>query len=282
MKRSRILVNSFSPAEDWRSPIHKDSEWGWSEDLTRTHEEVGGKDHFINVASRQHAVEQLKSWLSVGAQPTILEIGSSSGFLLAELVKGMPRALVIGSDCIRQPLTRLTERLPGVSLVQFDATSCPLSRGSVSAAVLLNVIEHISRDDFAVAELHRILKPGGIAVVEVPAGPELYDFYDAHLRHCRRYRIRDLRRLFEASGFDILDQSHLGFFLYPAFWVVKKFNRRFRGVTARPRETLVREAIRTSETGGRISAMLLRLEAVLRRKIYLPFGIRCVITCRKR
>ena len=43
--------------------------------------------------------------------------------------------------------------------------------------MLLNVLEHIDDHSSAIAQVARVLKPGGVAVVEVPAGPHLYDTY---------------------------------------------------------------------------------------------------------
>ena len=53
---------------------------GWTDDLTRLHEDVGGSEHFIDVASRNHAVEEVVRTAGP-ARSVIVEIGCSSGFL---------------------------------------------------------------------------------------------------------------------------------------------------------------------------------------------------------
>ena len=44
-----------------------------------------------------------------------------------------------------------------------------------------------------------MLKPGGVAVIEVPAGPELFDDYDRQLQHFRRYTLRGICSVVERA-----------------------------------------------------------------------------------
>ncbi len=148
-------------------------------------------------------------------------------------------------------------------------------------AILLNVLEHIENDALAVRQLYRILKPGGIAVIEVPAGPELYDIYDELLMHYRRYKLVVLQQLFLDSKFDILRQSHLGFFLYPGFFLVKQFRRKKRSDIAEEEiPHLVGKSI--NQTGNNpIFHTLMNFELMLGKAISYPFGIRCLLTVQK-
>ncbi len=252
---------------------------GWSDDLTELHESVAGADHYIDRASREHAVSRLERWLS-GASPVVVDVGCSSGFLLKSLRVRLPHAQLIGADYLRAPLVRLFDALPNIPLLQFDLLRCPLPGQSVDGLIALNVLEHIEDDASAAAQLYRILKPGGIAVVEVPAGPRLYDIYDRQLLHVRRYRMRDLLALLRRAGFEIVERSHLGFFLYPAFWVVKQYNKRFVDASPATRKQVVVGHVRRFRA-SRLLHAIMRLEAALRYRVYYPFGIRCLVTCRR-
>lgn len=252
---------------------------GWTDELTRFHEATAGSSHFIDRASRQHALEQLDGHVR-GLSPVVLDVGCSSGFLLRQVRERFPHACVMGSDYLRGPLEKLAADMPDVPLLQFDLVECPLPEDSIDAVVLLNVLEHIEDDAAAVRQVHRILKPGGVVVIEVPAGPHLYDVYDKLLLHCRRYSLAGLRRLVLDARFEIIEQSHLGFLLYPGFWLVKKRGQRFTAEREVVQRQVVAKSIR--ETGNsRLLEAIMRIELMFGRWISYPFGVRCLLTCAK-
>lgn len=253
---------------------------GWTDHLTEIHEETVGGDHFIDLASRARALAELRRWLP-RPRPSIIEIGCSGGHFLRDLTVAMPDAEIVGADYTLGTLDQLGQLLSGIPLLQFDLTQCPLPSASFDAVVLLNVLEHIERDDLALAQLHRILRPGGILIAEVPAGPSLYDSYDAHLMHFRRYKMQPLISLMERSGFDVVERNHLGFILYPAFWLTKKMNR-WRGSSGESdRERSVKKSISRTKRVSGIGNLIMAVEERLRRHVCLPTGIRCLVTARK-
>jgi SAM-dependent methyltransferase len=257
---------------------------GWSESLTDLHEDAAGEGvHPIDVASRRQARAALARHMRVQpSQAVLLEAGCSSGYLLRELLQDWPESLVIGSDFIEGPLLRLAAGLPQLPLLRFDLVHCPLPDASVDAVVLLNVLEHIENDLAALTQVFRILKPGGVAVIEVPAGPELYDAYDKHLQHFRRYRLRDLCELIQRTGFTVVERSHLGCFVYPAFAFVKRRNRRLLNAPADVRQQLVAKNIRASgRAGGGALGTIMAAECWLGRWVRYPTGIRCIVTATK-
>lgn len=251
---------------------------GWTDDLTTFHEATAGEDHYIDRASRLHTMSQLRRWLTTDL-PLIVDIGCSSGIMLQWLRKGFPSGNILGADYVRGPLEALAQTLPEVPLLQFDLTTCPLPDRSFDAVVLLNVLEHIENDEAALAQVARILKPNGIAVIEVPAGPGLYDVYDKLLLHHRRYRMADLLGKISRNGLEVLSKSHLGFFLYAPFWATKKRNQRYLNASVDVQKNVVSKNI-TTISSSPIMHHLMKFEAALRKPFYYPFGIRCLVTCR--
>jgi SAM-dependent methyltransferase len=253
-------------------------ESGWTDDLTSLHESSGSGDHPIDVASRRRAIDALASCRrDLGV---ILEVGCSAGHLLRDLRRSFPRSLVIGTDYVGVPLTSLAAELPDVPLVQCDLTRCPLPDASIDAVVALNVLEHIHDDRRAAREIFRVLRPGGLTVIELPAGPALYDVYDHVLMHHRRYTLRRATRLFEEAGFEVTDRSHLGFLAYPAFAMVKLRNKRLMRLPEAEQRAFVAEAIRKTSKST-VLDLVLRAEARASSFVRYPFGIRCVLTAVK-
>src|SRR5262249_56386273 len=77
----------------------------------------------------------------------------------------------------------------------------------------------------ALHHLFRITRPGGAVIIELPAGSSLYDVYDRAMMHYRRYDMPELIELLQRAGFAIECKSHLGFFLYPMFYLAKRLNQ---------------------------------------------------------
>ncbi len=259
---------------------YHDHRGNWSDGLIRLHEAAGGAgDHPMDRASRELVFDTVdRESLPPGA--TCLDIGCSSGFLLRDFRRRLPQARVIGADFLRPPLERLAASLPGVPLLQFDLCDCPLPEASVDLVTALNVLEHVDDDARAVANIARILRPGGVAHIEVPACPACFDLYDEVLLHRRRYRMGALRALIRGAGLRPVRCTHLGVFVFPAFYLVKRRNRRLRRLTFEEKAAIVAEQLRRTH-GSLVLASLLGLERRLGRFCRFPAGIRCVVAARR-
>ena len=249
---------------------------GWSDELTSLHEEVSGPDHPIDVASRTEAVAQVARYAPT-ASAVVLESGCSSGFLLRDLAHALPRAVIVGTDVVRAALHRLATRMPGVPLMRFDILQCPFKESIADVVVMLNVLEHIEDDTAALRNVFGLLKPGGTLIVEVPASPRLYDQYDAELLHYRRYSSSELKDKLESSGFEVLRRSHLGFFVFPAFALVKLVGKLLPGRDGR--SAVKQRAGRTATS--RSLGIAMAMERRLFGRFGLPFGIRVTAVARR-
>ncbi len=80
----------------------------------------------------------------------------------------------------------LRENLSG-AVLEADLGELPFADATFDAAVLGEVLEHVDDDRGALTELARVLRPGGVLAVSVPANPALYGPSDEWAGHVRRY-----------------------------------------------------------------------------------------------
>jgi len=99
--------------------------------------------------------------------------------------------------------------------VASDGYSLPFADDAFELVCLFDAIEHIPDEGRAMAEVARVLAPGGLAILSVPAYPFLYANNDRVARHCRRYTRTSLRRTIEAAGLAVERNTHTNVFLFP-------------------------------------------------------------------
>jgi ubiquinone/menaquinone biosynthesis C-methylase UbiE len=250
----------------------------WSDELTAMHEAEAASSHPIDVASRRLALESMRA---LKGRPVILDIGCSSGFLLQDLHSALPNAALIGADYLSSLLNRAALNVPCVPLLQFDLRTCPLHNESVDGVTALNVLEHIDDDEEALRQMHRILRRGGIAHVEIPSCPSCYDVYDEVLMHYRRYKLPQLRAMCEQIGFAVEWANHLGFFFFPLFWVIKQTNRVLaKSWTGEYKRRVVARQIRKTAR-RKIMSPFFSFERISGNAVHYPVGIRAVLRLRK-
>jgi SAM-dependent methyltransferase len=99
----------------------------------------------------------------------VLDVGCGPGFYCAELLAEVGAAgSVVGIDGSQAMLALAARRCAGVENVEFhdaDATSLPVADASVDRALCVQVLEYVADPAVALAEMHRVLRPGGRVVI---------------------------------------------------------------------------------------------------------------------
>jgi len=149
-----------------------------------------------------------------GAPRSVMEIGCGVGGMLARIRETFPDAALTGSDIHTTALPYAASRLPGAALLQMDATRIPFD-AEFEVIAACDVIEHIERDDLALAEMHRAVKPGGGIVVTVPQDPKLWSTWDELSFHQRRYTRLQLLERVQAAGFNVERIASMSSLIYP-------------------------------------------------------------------
>src|SRR5205823_2727042 len=105
-----------------------------------------------------------------------------------------------------------------------DVQRLPFDAGSVDLVTALDVLEHVD-DGSALAEVRRVLRPGGLIVATVPAFRFLWSARDELAAHRRRYRRAELADLFESEGFAIAETAYYQFALFPVLAALRIVGR---------------------------------------------------------
>ncbi len=158
--------------------------------------------------------------LGVRAGDLLLDVGAGTGRHAREAAHRGAR--VIALDLRARDL----RTADGAHLVQGDALALPFPDATFDRLIASEVLEHVPEDGAAIAELRRVLKPGGSLAVSVPRWyPErvcwaLSDEYHSNPGgHVRIYRASELRGKLEASGLHVRGGHHAHALHSPYWWV---------------------------------------------------------------
>jgi 2-polyprenyl-3-methyl-5-hydroxy-6-metoxy-1,4-benzoquinol methylase len=135
----------------------------------------------------------------------VLEIGMGTGFV-AEKLKELGYAVEV-SDIYSKGLQYAKKR--GLErLYQFDLFNPPFEE-EFDVICLFDVLEHLSEDQRALECLKKMLRPGGLIILTVPAHPWLWSRDDVIAGHHQRFTKASLKKKFLSSG---LSPRHLRYF----------------------------------------------------------------------
>jgi ubiquinone/menaquinone biosynthesis C-methylase UbiE len=203
------------------------------------------------------------------ASGTLLDVGCGSGQTMAWFAALRPEWRCLGLDVASDGLA--AARRSGERVLHASALDLPLASRSVDLVITLDVLQHLpleGGDGRALAEMHRVLKPGGRLFVRTnaqacPATPPDAAF------NFRKYTVRELVERLQAANFAVDRVSRvnavLGLAEIPRELRARKGGDGYHGLLAAPRAE--------SEWVYRAKRQFLKLEgALVRRGLRLPTG----------
>jgi ubiquinone/menaquinone biosynthesis C-methylase UbiE len=208
---------------------------------------------------------ELPSW----RQKEILDLGCGTGAILQQL--GNPEKNV-GIDLADEAVSFCRQR--GLTNVQQgDVCALPFEDASFDALICSSVLYHQWVRDIpaAVREMHRVLRPGGLLLINVPALRFLHSAHDVAVMTARRFRRPEIRKLLVDQNFKILRLTYWTTLLFPLAVVARTFGGSKMGRDFDTKETSL---------GQRALSQIMALELRLLRRMSFPFGVALLAVAR--
>jgi ubiquinone/menaquinone biosynthesis C-methylase UbiE len=151
--------------------------------------------------------DRLRETLAPTAGERVLEIGPGTGYYTLELAEwlgadGQLEIFDIQQEMLDHTMRQVEERgLANVAATQGDARALPYGDASFDAVVLVTVLGEIPDPDAALAEIARVLRPGGRLLVGELFGDPHYTSPGALRRRGERAGLRFEHRSGPAFGY---------------------------------------------------------------------------------
>lgn len=184
-------------------------------------------------------------------------------------------ARVVGIDCAEEALRYCVARGErGLALA--SVTAIPFGEASFDLVVSCDVLYHRGVRDKAlgVREMRRVLKRGGLLLINVPAYEWLRSSHDDAVHTDMRFTRTRLARLLVENGFEVVRITYWNTLLFPVIAAVRIWRR----LWPRPKSDLSEARAGRNQA---IPTMLLALERRILRRTPLPFGLSVFAVARK-
>ena len=178
--------------------------------------------HWWFVVRRRIVLDEILK--RVGHSPTVLEVGCGTGGLLRAIGGLLPHARVLKGIEPNEAAVRQATAL-GCDVTSGTFEHLVRDNGSVDLLVALDVLEHCEDDVAAGCEAARVLAPGGVFILTVPALMSLWGPHDERNAHHRRYTARSLRRALTAAGLRVERVTYFNTLLLPVGYVTRVIAR---------------------------------------------------------
>lgn len=207
-------------------------------------------------------LKELRAHVPVGAQ--ILDAGCGTGGMLARLGRwrayGVDLSSAAIAHCQRRGLPRVTPA---------DVCRLPFQDAAFDAVLSLDVLYHERvREESALAEMSRVLRPSGVMILNLPAFDCLRGEHDRAVCGTRRYKLCHVRAKLAAHNLVPMMTHYWNAWLFAPLWGWRCLSRLRRNGQAAPRSDLRP----LPEAANAMLRHLSLLDAHLCRRLNLPFG----------
>nr|WP_255575179.1 class I SAM-dependent methyltransferase [Caldovatus aquaticus] len=152
----------------------------------------------------------------------LLDAGCGTGGLLRRLAAALGGRPLVGLE-YQEFAARRARAKSGAVVVTGDVNALPFPDGAFGAAVSVDVLCHrLVSPERGLAELRRVLAPGGTLVLNLPAFEWLKSAHDRRVHNARRTTARAARAALAAAGFARIEARYWNALLLPLMIVQRK------------------------------------------------------------
>lgn len=235
--------------------------------------------HWYYAGKRVTVRHWLKTVGAISSEQVLLDCGAGTGSFAKEMEADC-RVLVL--DNHEEALQILHTRFRSDQIICLAGDNVPLPDSSIDYVTALDVLEHVPDDRAVVRSFQRLLRPGGLAVVTVPASMALWSDWDEALHHYRRYDRAQLTALFPEPQWELVHVNYTNTIVYPVVWFVRKW-RRMVGRSRVSGEPKVRVRTEDNVPVEPFNSILKWLFVVFgKTRLPLPFGVSLILVARRR
>jgi SAM-dependent methyltransferase len=137
----------------------------------------------------------------------ILDAGCGTGGLIRRMMSQVPAWEWTGLDALPLACQLASER-SGAAIVEGRVEALPFADEEFDAVVSTDVLCNVKNDQAALRESFRVLRPGGVMFVNVPAYQWLWSYHDVATHAERRYQSKELANKIRAAGFGETSTTH--------------------------------------------------------------------------
>lgn len=168
----------------------------------------------------------LRALAALPEKACILDAGCGTGGFLARLRAAHPGAELFGLEYAEVAAARAAAKA-GAHVAAGTVNALPFPDGGFDAVVSLDVICHGAvRQAAALAEFRRVLRPGGLLVLNLPAHEWLRSAHDRRVHTARRYDRTGTATLLATAGFEQASPRHWNSLLLPLMVLQRKVLKR--------------------------------------------------------
>lgn len=162
----------------------------------------------------------------------VLDVGCASGWFLSEVQKKYPNSSCYGVDVYDEAVKYGNKKYKKIHFSVSDAHKLPFKSGEFDLVICTEVLEHVDDPGKVLAEIKRVLKKNGKAIIELDSGSILFSTIWFLWRlskggvwnhaHLHSFNVQKLDRMIRKVGFTIINKKRFNLGMAMVFSALKK------------------------------------------------------------